>query len=121
MLLCACCSSQFALRSYLYLLFHEIVGRPAAWLFGEEKVRFHLCLLIDLLQITVFYHVYAFHVTVLSFTAVGESVLCCEILSRPSLCFHRDCSCGSSFEKVWETTCFLCTCYAVLNQWLFLC
>ncbi|XP_057457385.1 dol-P-Man:Man(6)GlcNAc(2)-PP-Dol alpha-1,2-mannosyltransferase [Lotus japonicus] len=32
-------SSQFALRSYLYLLFHEIVGRPASWLFGEEKVR----------------------------------------------------------------------------------
>ncbi|KAI4333577.1 hypothetical protein L6164_018364 [Bauhinia variegata] len=32
-------SSQFALRSYLYLLFHEIVGRPASFLFGEEKVR----------------------------------------------------------------------------------
>ncbi|KAJ1441672.1 GPI mannosyltransferase [Sesbania bispinosa] len=32
-------SSQFALRSYLYLLFHEIVGRPATWLYGEEKVR----------------------------------------------------------------------------------
>ncbi|KAF7836649.1 dol-P-Man:Man(6)GlcNAc(2)-PP-Dol alpha-1,2-mannosyltransferase [Senna tora] len=32
-------SSQFALRSYLYLLFHEIVGRPASWIFGEEKVR----------------------------------------------------------------------------------
>lgn len=33
------CSSQFALRSYLYLLFHEIVGRPATWLFADEKVR----------------------------------------------------------------------------------
>eukprot|EP00256_Glycine_max_P065931 XP_025980526.1 dol-P-Man:Man(6)GlcNAc(2)-PP-Dol alpha-1,2-mannosyltransferase isoform X2 [Glycine max] len=33
------CSSQFALRSYLYLLFHEIVGRPASWLFSEDKVR----------------------------------------------------------------------------------
>ncbi|CAJ2659647.1 dol-P-Man:Man(6)GlcNAc(2)-PP-Dol alpha-1,2-mannosyltransferase [Trifolium pratense] len=32
-------SSQFALRSYLYLLFHEIVARPALWLFGDEKVR----------------------------------------------------------------------------------
>ncbi|XP_057752746.1 dol-P-Man:Man(6)GlcNAc(2)-PP-Dol alpha-1,2-mannosyltransferase [Arachis stenosperma] len=32
-------SSQFALRSYLYLLFHELVGRPASWLFAEEKVR----------------------------------------------------------------------------------
>lgn len=32
-------SSQFALRSYLYLIFHEFVGRPASLLFGEEKVR----------------------------------------------------------------------------------
>ncbi|KAE9620794.1 hypothetical protein Lal_00019309 [Lupinus albus] len=32
-------SSQFALRSYLYLLFHEIVARPASWLFAEDKVR----------------------------------------------------------------------------------
>ncbi|KAM5586234.1 dol-P-Man:Man(6)GlcNAc(2)-PP-Dol alpha-1,2-mannosyltransferase [Rosa sericea] len=32
-------SSQFALRSYLYILFHELVGRPASLLFGEEKVR----------------------------------------------------------------------------------
>ncbi|KAL6999618.1 mannosyltransferase [Sarracenia purpurea var. burkii] len=32
-------SSQFALRSYLYLLFHKVVGGPASWLFGEEKVR----------------------------------------------------------------------------------
>ncbi|GLU18075.1 hypothetical protein SLE2022_343950 [Rubroshorea leprosula] len=32
-------SSQFALRSYLYLLFHELVGRPASWLFTDEKVR----------------------------------------------------------------------------------
>ncbi|KAJ0046216.1 hypothetical protein Pint_04720 [Pistacia integerrima] len=32
-------SSQFALRSYLYLLFHELVGRPASWLFADEKVR----------------------------------------------------------------------------------
>ncbi|XP_010537732.1 PREDICTED: dol-P-Man:Man(6)GlcNAc(2)-PP-Dol alpha-1,2-mannosyltransferase [Tarenaya hassleriana] len=32
-------SSQFALRSYLYLLFHELVGRPASWWFGDEKVR----------------------------------------------------------------------------------
>ncbi|CAK9325250.1 unnamed protein product [Citrullus colocynthis] len=32
-------SSQFALRSYLYLVLHEIVGRPAAWLFSEDKVR----------------------------------------------------------------------------------
>ncbi|KAL7249678.1 hypothetical protein ACSBR1_011792 [Camellia fascicularis] len=32
-------SSQFALRSYLYLLFHKLVGGPASWLFSEEKVR----------------------------------------------------------------------------------
>ncbi|KAL5550089.1 hypothetical protein UlMin_000265 [Ulmus minor] len=32
-------SSQFALRSYLYLVFHALVGRPATWLFGDEKVR----------------------------------------------------------------------------------
>ncbi|XP_004489031.1 alpha-1,2-mannosyltransferase ALG9 [Cicer arietinum] len=32
-------SSQFALRSYLYLLFHEIVARPASWLFVDEKVK----------------------------------------------------------------------------------
>ncbi|KAL0001434.1 hypothetical protein SO802_015215 [Lithocarpus litseifolius] len=32
-------SSQFALRSYLYILFHELVGRPASWLFGDERVR----------------------------------------------------------------------------------
>ncbi|THG20115.1 hypothetical protein TEA_026075 [Camellia sinensis var. sinensis] len=31
--------SQFALRSYLYLLFHKLVGGPASWLFSEEKVR----------------------------------------------------------------------------------
>lgn len=31
-------SSQFALRSYLYILFHELVGKPASWLFNEEKV-----------------------------------------------------------------------------------
>ncbi|EPS64624.1 hypothetical protein M569_10155, partial [Genlisea aurea] len=32
-------SSQFALRSYLYLLFHNIVGWPASQWFQEEKVR----------------------------------------------------------------------------------
>ncbi|KAE8706523.1 Dol-P-Man:Man(6)GlcNAc(2)-PP-Dol alpha-1,2-mannosyltransferase [Hibiscus syriacus] len=32
-------SSEFALRSYLYIIFHELVGRPASWLFAEEKVR----------------------------------------------------------------------------------
>ncbi|PIN16567.1 Mannosyltransferase [Handroanthus impetiginosus] len=32
-------SSQFALRSYLYILFHNLVGWPASWWFGEEKVR----------------------------------------------------------------------------------
>lgn len=34
------CSSEFALRSYLYILFHELVGRPASWLFAEDKVSF---------------------------------------------------------------------------------
>ncbi|MBA0573984.1 hypothetical protein Golob_001227 [Gossypium lobatum] len=32
-------SSEFALRSYLYIIFHELVGRPASWLFAQEKVR----------------------------------------------------------------------------------
>ncbi|EEF38954.1 dol-P-Man:Man(6)GlcNAc(2)-PP-Dol alpha-1,2-mannosyltransferase [Ricinus communis] len=32
-------SSQFALRSYLYINFHELVGLPASWLYGEDKVR----------------------------------------------------------------------------------
>ncbi|XP_047332562.1 dol-P-Man:Man(6)GlcNAc(2)-PP-Dol alpha-1,2-mannosyltransferase [Impatiens glandulifera] len=32
-------SSQFALRSYLYILFHELVSRPASWIFRDEKVR----------------------------------------------------------------------------------
>ncbi|KAL4280533.1 hypothetical protein GQ457_03G024560 [Hibiscus cannabinus] len=32
-------SSRFALRSYLYIVFHEVVGRPASWLFAYEKVR----------------------------------------------------------------------------------
>lgn len=33
------CSSQFALRSYLYIVLHELVGRPAAWLFSVDKVK----------------------------------------------------------------------------------
>ncbi|KAG8386410.1 hypothetical protein BUALT_Bualt03G0145900 [Buddleja alternifolia] len=32
-------SSQFALRSYLYILFHNLVGWPASLWFGEDKVR----------------------------------------------------------------------------------
>ncbi|XP_073123149.1 alpha-1,2-mannosyltransferase ALG9 [Henckelia pumila] len=32
-------SSQFALRSYLYLVFHNLIGWPASLWFGEEKVR----------------------------------------------------------------------------------
>ncbi|KAK8579282.1 hypothetical protein V6N13_142495 [Hibiscus sabdariffa] len=32
-------SSRFALRSYLYIIFHEVVGQPASWLFAYEKVR----------------------------------------------------------------------------------
>ncbi|KZV29698.1 Alg9-like mannosyltransferase family isoform 1 [Dorcoceras hygrometricum] len=32
-------SSQFALRSYLYIVFHNLVGWPASLWFGEEKVR----------------------------------------------------------------------------------
>lgn len=36
----ASCSSEFALRSYLYIIFHNLVGWPASWWFGEEKVSF---------------------------------------------------------------------------------
>ncbi|CAM8948815.1 unnamed protein product [Rhodiola kirilowii] len=32
-------SSEFALRSYLYIVFHNFVGIPASWFFGEEKVK----------------------------------------------------------------------------------
>ncbi|CAN1145873.1 Dol-P-Man:Man(6)GlcNAc(2)-PP-Dol alpha-1,2-mannosyltransferase [Linum perenne] len=32
-------SSQFALRSYLYINFHQLVGLPASWLFTDDKVR----------------------------------------------------------------------------------
>ncbi|KAJ6676071.1 ALPHA-12-MANNOSYLTRANSFERASE ALG9, partial [Salix purpurea] len=32
-------SSQYALRSYLYINFHELVGLPASWLFPDDKVR----------------------------------------------------------------------------------
>ncbi|MED6169975.1 mannosyltransferase [Stylosanthes scabra] len=46
-------SSQFALRSYLYLLFHEVVGRPASWLYAEEKVQvfFAVRLFLGLLSV----------------------------------------------------------------------
>lgn len=48
-------SSQFALRSYLYILFHELVGRPASWLFAEDKVRvfYAVRLFLGLLSVTV--------------------------------------------------------------------
>ncbi|GAB4846564.1 mannosyltransferase [Ancistrocladus abbreviatus] len=32
-------SAQFALRSYFYILFHALVGLPASWFFGEDKVQ----------------------------------------------------------------------------------
>ncbi|GAB2284403.1 mannosyltransferase [Dionaea muscipula] len=32
-------SAEFALRSYLYILFHALVGLPASWWFGTEKVQ----------------------------------------------------------------------------------
>jgi len=115
-----CCSSQFALRSYLYLLFHEIVARPALWLFGDDKVRFQMYSLIDFCYRSVFL-LFMLLILPLSFTVVGESVLCCEILSWFSVRCHRDCFCGSYFKKVWKTTCLLYTCYAVLSQRLFLC
>lgn len=30
-------SSQFALRSYLYIVFHELVALPSSWFVGDEK------------------------------------------------------------------------------------
>ncbi|KAG6591917.1 Dol-P-Man:Man(6)GlcNAc(2)-PP-Dol alpha-1,2-mannosyltransferase, partial [Cucurbita argyrosperma subsp. sororia] len=46
-------SSEFALRSYLYIVLHELVGRPAAWLFSEDKVRvfFAVRLFLGLLSV----------------------------------------------------------------------
>ncbi|XP_048442614.1 dol-P-Man:Man(6)GlcNAc(2)-PP-Dol alpha-1,2-mannosyltransferase-like isoform X3 [Pyrus x bretschneideri] len=46
-------SSQFALRSYLYILFHELVGRPASWLFAEEKLRVFYAVRIFLALLSV--------------------------------------------------------------------
>ena len=45
------CSSEFALRSYLYIVLHELVGRPAAWLFSEDKVRGHSISVVILCKI----------------------------------------------------------------------
>ncbi|CAK9151698.1 unnamed protein product [Ilex paraguariensis] len=47
-------SSQFALRSYLYILFHNLVGWPASWWFGEEKVRvfYAVRIFLGLLSVT---------------------------------------------------------------------
>lgn len=46
-------SSQFALRSYLYILLHKLVGWPAAWWFGEEKVRVFYAVRIFLAGLSV--------------------------------------------------------------------
>lgn len=35
-------SSEFALRSYLYLLFHTLVAGPASWWFGEGLGKVHV-------------------------------------------------------------------------------
>ena len=82
------CSSQYALRSYLYLLFHEVVGRPASWLFSEDKVSFLLCLVVELNCLRWNVEMFMLFMLPLSFLAVGESVLCCEILSGSSLCYN---------------------------------
>uniref|UniRef100_A0A2P2JJY4 Mannosyltransferase n=1 Tax=Rhizophora mucronata TaxID=61149 RepID=A0A2P2JJY4_RHIMU len=47
-------SSQFALRSYLYINFHELVGLPASWIFGDEKVRVFYAVRLFLGLISVF-------------------------------------------------------------------
>ncbi|GAA0166602.1 glycosyltransferase [Lithospermum erythrorhizon] len=46
-------SSNFALRSYLYILFHKVVGGPASWWFAEEKVRVFYAIRIFLAMISV--------------------------------------------------------------------
>ncbi|XP_022749288.1 dol-P-Man:Man(6)GlcNAc(2)-PP-Dol alpha-1,2-mannosyltransferase-like isoform X3 [Durio zibethinus] len=47
-------SSKFALRSYLYIIFHELVGQPASWLYADEKVRvfYAVRLFLGLLSVT---------------------------------------------------------------------
>ena len=42
----AICSAQYALRSYLYIIFHAIVGGPASILF-EDKVVSVLSVAVD--------------------------------------------------------------------------
>ena len=46
-------SSEFALRSYLYLLLHAVVGGPAAWWYGaaQGKVTLMHSILFYMLEI----------------------------------------------------------------------
>ncbi|KAM3396015.1 dol-P-Man:Man(6)GlcNAc(2)-PP-Dol alpha-1,2-mannosyltransferase [Capsicum galapagoense] len=46
-------SAQFGLRSYLYILLHKLVGQPASWWFGEEKVRVFYAVRIFLAVLSV--------------------------------------------------------------------
>ncbi|MCD9560358.1 mannosyltransferase [Datura stramonium] len=46
-------SSQFGLRSYLYILLHKLVGLPASWWFREEKVRVFYAVRIFLALLSV--------------------------------------------------------------------
>ena len=103
------CSSEFALRSYLYIIFHELVGRPASWLFADEKVSFKPS------KMLIFWCFFNFYFEQSLYLLTGESFLCGETLSWSSICCFRCHFSCSSFQKVWKTSCFLCTCNALLS------
>lgn len=118
------CSSDFALRSYLYLFFHALVAGPASLIFGENKVR--SLLLLWFLHILIFpgyLFTYLCLLLLIShlFYCEGSCVLLSENLSWSHFNYYRNCSGGCSFKKIWEATCLLCSCNAMLIQRLLLC
>lgn len=115
-ILYAICSSQYALRSYLYIIFHAIVGGPASFLFEDKvssvpSVIVGRCLKLNVVGLLI----------CLNLPLSGESILCREALFRAYLCGHRCISCCSSFQEVRETSWLLHPSNAMLNQWMLLC
>lgn len=104
----AICSAQYALRSYLYIIFHAIVGGPASILF-EDKVAYVLSVVVDVDMLPCRFANMRKHFL------SGESILCGKALSRAYLSGHRCISCCSNFSKVWKTSCLLHPCNAMLN------
>lgn len=51
----------------------------------------------------------------------GSCVLLRENLSWSYFNYNRNCTGGCSFKKIWKKTCLLCSCNAMLVQWLLFC